>query len=197
MTKFGKKVNFRPLFVSLLIGLLFDLTFSEVFNPTIGFILGAALFLWIFLGYYWPTIRVTFDYWEIDNKSLRYSNMDSQSNRLMTMIAPSSNHLKEVNISSIRSATLTGDLSKVKEAPFALPYSAYLGVLSGILSIIRNPIDIKFDLIDGSSFTVSVARDFSYNSKETVEKLDKVFTQLEEAHVKVIDKTNHAVKLSY
>jgi len=82
MTKFGKKVNFRPLFVSLLIGLLFDLTFSEVFNPTIGFILGAALFLWIFLGYYWPTIRVTFDYWEIDNKSLRYSNMDSQSNRL-------------------------------------------------------------------------------------------------------------------
>jgi len=115
----------------------------------------------------------------------------------LMMLAPLSNQLGKIDFDSIESATITGNLEKTNDMPFALPYSVYLSLLSGILSITRNPINVTFNLKDGSSITLSVARDFIYNREETIDKLDKLFGKLDSANVKIIDKTNHNVKLSY
>jgi len=197
MLKFGKKVNFRPLIVSLVFALFLGLISQQAVNTSIGFIVGASVFLLIFLGYYWRMLPTLFTYWETDNNSLNYNQMDNMSDRLLMMLAPLSNQLGKIDFDSIESATITGNLEKTNDMPFALPYSVYLSLLSGILSITRNPINVTFNLKDGSSITLSVARDFIYNREETIDKLDKLFGELDSANVKIIDKTNHNVKLSY
>ncbi len=197
MLKFGKKVNFRPLIVSLVFALFLGLISQQTVNTSIGFIVGASVFLLIFLGYYWRMLPTLFTYWETDNNSLNYNQMDNMSDRLLMMLAPLSNQLGKIDFDSIESATITGNLEKTNDMPFALPYSVYLSLLSGILSITRNPINVTFNLKDGSSITLSVARDFIYNREETIDKLDKLFGELDSANVKIIDKTNHNVKLSY
>jgi len=197
MLKFGKKVNFRPLIVSLVFALFLGLISQQTVNTSIGFIVGASVFLLIFLGYYWRMLPTLFTYWETDNNSLNYNQMDNMSDRLLMMLAPLSNQLGKIDFDSIESATITGNLEKTNDMPFALPYSVYLSLLSGILSITRNPINVTFNLKDGSSITLSVARDFIYNREETIDKLDKLFGKLDSANVKIIDKTNHNVKLSY
>ena len=49
MLKFGKKVNFRPLIVSLVFALFLGLISQQAVNTSIGFIVGASVFLLIFL----------------------------------------------------------------------------------------------------------------------------------------------------
>ena len=70
-----------------------------------------------------------------------------------------------------------------------------MAVITAILSIIRNPVDITFTLTDGTVVTVSAARDLVYGKDKAIEKLEETFDQMYAAKIKVIDQTNHKVKL--
>lgn len=197
MLKFGKRVTYRPLLISLLISLLPGLGFYYVFSSVlIGLMVGLGIFLIIFVGYYWQILPTMFNYWEIDATEIRYSNMESKSKRFLILIAPFAVKKNTLDLDKIASVTITGKLDSYFDIPIAIPYSAYLGILTPIISIIRNPVDLKFVLKDGSSVTLSVARDFIYNKNSVVGKLDKLFEKLSNAGIEINDRTDHVKKFS-
>lgn len=197
MLKFGKKITYRPLFISLLISLLPGFIFGLIFKPVIGILVGAAICLISLLGYYWGNLPTLFNYWEINQKVVKYSDLNSKSECFKLLFVPLSMHLKTIDISNIKTVTITGNLEKTEDMPMAVPYTGYLAILTAAISMIHNPVDIKFDLKDGSSVTVSAARDFVYNKKTTIVKLDKMFAELNEAKVNIIDHTNHEIRFSF
>jgi len=196
MLEFGKKINYRPLIVSLLIG-AFVFALTQIISFIGSLIFGIGLFFLVFLGYYWNIMPMTFSYWKFDGKTIEYSDMSSAGNRLLMLLTPLINHLKKIDVSSIKSVTITGDLDNLKEMPFAVPYSAYLGIMSATISMARNPVDLNVELIDGSKIDLNITRDFVYNHDETLKKLDKILDDLNANNIQVINKTNHDVKLSF
>ncbi len=197
MLKFGKRINYRPLVFSLFYGVLLFLITLIFSKPILSIFLGILLFLWILFGYYWRILPTMFNYWEVDEKTIKYSDMTNKGKKTLMLIAPFSVPMQSVKLDSIKSVTVTGNLGKFKEIPLAIPYTGYLAILTSIISVIRNPIDLTFTLKDGSSFNVSAARDFVWDRKNIVSKLDKLFKKLDDSDIQVVDKTDHALKFSY
>jgi len=197
MLKFGKKITYRPLIISLLLALLPGFILNIIFKPIMGILVGTAIFLIFLLGYYWRNVPTLFNYWEVAQDTIGYSDLSNKKECFKLLLAPLSMHLKIIEFSNIKSVTITGELEKVNDMPMAVPYSGYLAVMTAAISMINNPVNIKFDLKDGTSITVSAARDFIYSEKTTITKLNKMFAELHANHIEVIDHTNHEVKFSY
>ncbi|GAB5057389.1 hypothetical protein COSHB9_17770 [Companilactobacillus alimentarius] len=196
MLKFGKKRSFRPLIIILVLGLFLGLAFNDIFSPSIGFIFGVSFFLLVFLGYYWRTSAILFNYWEVDDKSIRYKDM-SLNNCLLMMTIPSLIELKSFSKDSIESITIHGNLENVKSAPFALLYNGALGIFSGSVAMAQNQASLAVTLKNGQKINLDFSRDLIYNKKETLEKLDKLFDSLD-SNVKIYNRSNsHSPKLSY
>lgn len=194
MIKFGKRVNYRPLFISLFLGLVPGLIFTIV-SVRIALLAGLLVFLVSFLGYYLRILPELFNYWEVGDGYIQYSDLDEVSARFKALLLPFSSHMKTIDFNSIKSVTIKGNLSNQEEMPMAIPYSGYLAVITAILSITRNPVDIVFELTDGKTVTVSAARDMVYDKDKAIKKLEEAFDQMSAAKIKVIDQTNHKVKL--
>ena len=195
MLKFGKKVSFRPLIVSLTIGLLIGFMFSDIFSSgSIGFIFGTSFFLLIFLGHYWRASSVLFNYWEFNNGTIKYNDVNNPTNVLLMMLLPLSSPLKSFSVNDIQSIIVNGDL-KSATTPMAVPFSGYLGLFSGSIAIAKSQNNLDVTLKNGQQITLDYSRDFSYNQKKTIEKLDKFLDSLDS--VKVINKANHNVNLGY
>ncbi|CAJ2230538.1 hypothetical protein CPBBRM18_IMEEAPEM_00080 [Companilactobacillus paralimentarius] len=195
MIKFGKRINYRPLMISLVLSLLPGFIISMMLSKVGGLILGIAIFLISFIGYYFRILPVLFNYWEVGSGYVQYIDLNSNSERFKALLLPFSIHEKTIDFNSIKSVTIQGNLSESEEMPMAIPYSGYLAVITAILSIIRNPVDITFTLTDGTVVTVSAARDMVYGKDKAIKKLETVFDQMSAAKIKVIDQTNHKVKL--
>ncbi|HIY93336.1 hypothetical protein [Companilactobacillus sp. HBUAS56275] len=196
MIKFGKRVNYRPLIISLVLGLFPGLIFAMVgFGKIPSILVGIGIFLVFFVGYYFRILPVLFNYWEVGNGYVQYINLNKTSARFKALLLPFSVHMKTIDFNSIKSATIKGDLSKLEQEPMAIPYSGYLAVITAVLSIIHNPVDITFELTDGTSITVGAARDMVYGKDKAIKKLEKMLNQMSDAKIQVIDQTDHKVKL--
>lgn len=187
MLKFGKKLNYRPLLISAAIGLMPGLAANDIFeSPAAGFIGFAIFFLFIFLGYYLFNVSILFNYWEVDQDQIRYTNMNSYLHRIVMMFLPMTvNHLTKINLQDVASLTVQGTYDKPKGMPFALPFTPYMGILFPILSIAHNPLDVMIKLKNGQSVQLSMARDYIYNSAATFKKLDQLMEIAKENSIPV------------
>lgn len=179
MLKFGKKITYRPLLLSLLIAILPGCMAADILESVpLGIATGAAFFLFVFFAYYFPNIPTLFVYWESENDEIRYCDINTWKYRLLGMIFPPAAKMITVKKSSIKSASVIGDLDHKYQMPMAIPYSGYVAVLSPVLSMVHHPEIIRLTLKDNSILDLSVARDYTYSRDNTLEKLDKFFTNL-------------------
>lgn len=191
MLKFGKKINYRPMLLSLLIAVLPTIMAANILESIpLGLVIGVAFFLFVFFAYYFPNIPTLFVYWEANQNEIRYCDINTPKSRLLGMIAPPAAKMITIQKSSIKSATVIGDLDNKYEMPMTIPYSGYVAVLSPVLSMIHHPDTVRLTLKDGSTIDLSVARDYTYSRDNTLEKLDNFFQGLDNIPVKANIKKN-------
>lgn len=194
MLNFGKKVNYRPVLISLLIGLIVGSIVGAIFQSSIGgFLVTAAIFLFVFLGYYLVTLPNTFSYWEVDKDVIKYSNMDHKAHRVAMMLLPTTmNRLTEIDMHDIKTIVLHGSQDKPKDMPFALFYNPYLAIVSASVSMGRNPMYAEIILQNGQEIDLDMSRDYIYNSQVTFEKIDELIEILDRTSINVINKMQHS-----
>ncbi len=186
MFKFGKKVNYRPIIVSLLIALVPGFAAKDIWESSLaGFLGGLLFFLLIFLGHYWRVTSLLFNYWEIDKDKIKYNDVTNIWTSLLMISVPFAAPFKTIDLKSIKSVSIVGDLDKLSDIPFSLPFTVGLSMFSSGISISNHQVGIQFTLKDGSSVTLSIARDFVYNRLATINKIDKLFKKLDDAGVHV------------
>ncbi|MFC6176820.1 hypothetical protein ACFQAV_08195 [Companilactobacillus huachuanensis] len=195
MLKFGKKVTYRPLLVSIFFTLI-PLSAAIKFNWLTAYLLSILVFSVIFFVYYLSTLPMTFNYWEADHDMIRYNDTHKISNRLQMMLFPFKNQLTTINKQDIQSITVTGKIANPAEITVPLQVTAYYAILTPILSMIKNPIDLELIMKDGQTIKLSVSRDYAYGSKKTIEKLNQFFDSLDDAQIKIINYPNHKISFN-
>ncbi|WP_057880169.1 hypothetical protein [Companilactobacillus kimchiensis] len=173
MLKFGKRVSYRPLIISLLIGLIAGYPTADVLNSGLyGLGVGFVFFCIVFFGYYFLNVPILFVYWDVNSDGIRYYDVDKWNNRLLSMLVPPLSKYTTINKNSIKSITFIGDLDNRFEIPMALPYTAAVGVFTGAISMAHHPDFVRLNLIDGSTVNMSIARDYTYSRNKTIDKLN-------------------------
>ncbi|MFC6176819.1 hypothetical protein ACFQAV_08190 [Companilactobacillus huachuanensis] len=179
MLKFGKKINYRPLLISLLIAALPAVAAGDSFKSFfLGLLIGLPFFLYVFFAYYFPNIPTLFVYWTSDTDEIKYCDIQTWKYRLLGMVDPFAAKMVTIKKSDIKLATVIGDLSTNYEMPMAIPFGAGPAVLSPVLSMIHHPDSVVLTLKDNSTIELSVARDYAYSRDDTLDKLDAFFKSL-------------------
>jgi len=179
MLEFGKKINYRPLLISLLIASIPGLEAGDSYNSFfLGLLIGLPFFLYVFFAYYFPNIPTLFVYWTADTEKIKYCDIQTWKYRLLGMVAPSKAKMVTIKKSDIISARVIGDLSANYAMPMAIPFGPGPAVVSPVLSMIHHPDDVILTLKDGSTIDLSVARDYAYSRDNTLDKLDAFFKGL-------------------
>ena len=86
MLEFGKKVNYRPLLVSLLFALLVVSFFNIFHNTFLTVLSGIAGFLLILLVHYYMNLPLEFKYWRTTDDSIQYSDLNNWNDRIWAMM---------------------------------------------------------------------------------------------------------------
>ncbi|KRO00014.1 hypothetical protein [Companilactobacillus kimchiensis] len=196
MFKFGKKVSYRPILISFYYALIPIIALGVTNDLGLGLLIGLAVFSIVLFGYYLPSLPVTFNYWEADQDIIKYNDMTSISHRLSMIFLPFKNQLITINKKDIQSITVTGKLVKPEQVTYAAQYSAFYAVLTPVLSMIKKPVTLVLTMNDGKTIELSIARDYVYGSKKTLEKLDQFFDSLDNTQIKINYHNNHNVSLS-
>lgn len=191
MFKFGKKVNYRPILVSLAFALIPIIGIGH-FYPLRGILAGLLVFLLVILIYYLPNLPILFSYWQADNNEIKFNDMSNLSHRL-TMILLPFKQLSTINEKDIQSITILGKLEDTKEMTYAMQVGAYYAILTPIISMIKNPVSLELTMNNGQKVQLSISRDYAYDHKKTIAKLNQFFDTLDNTQIKV----NNYHKISF
>ena len=190
MLKFGKKVTYRPILVSFYYALI-PLIAAIYTQWPIMYLVGLAVFLTVLFVYYLPNLPLIFNYWETDEDMIRYNDMTSYKHRISMILLPHKNQLVTINKKDIQSITVTGKINDPNEITTPIQVTGYYAVLTPILSMIKNPITLNLIMKNGQKIELSVSRDFAYNNKKTIEKLNQFFDSLDDTQIKINNYPNH------
>lgn len=177
MLKFGKKVTYRPILVALSFALVPTIAFSFA-SLMRGLLVGAIILLFIIFVYYLPNLPLIFSYWQTDSKEIQYTDLHKLSSRLTTILLPFRNQLLTIQKTDIKSITINGLEKPVAQASFALPYSVPYAIMTPAISMIKNSVTLTLLMKSGQTIELNVSRDYAYNKKETIVKLNQFFTEL-------------------
>lgn len=175
MLRFGKKVNLRPLIVSIAIAFLPGYLFGILFNNLIGLLVGFCFFSIVF-SYYYVNLPNQFCYWQFDGNNIEYNDINSPFKKLAIMFFPHFYRMSIIKKEQIQSIKLLGNIDTKKNLPFMLPVSNAYSIFSARLSMIKNPIGIEITTVDNNKIYLDASRDYTYNSKKATEKINKFLT---------------------
>jgi hypothetical protein len=190
MLKFGKKVSYRPILVSFYFTLI-PLIAAIAGHFPIMYLVSLAVFLTVLLAYYLPNLPLIFNYWESDQDTISYNDMTTYKRRISMILVPHKNQLVTINKKDIQSITVTGKINNPDEITTPLEVTGYFAVLTPLLSMLKNPITLNLVMTDGQTIELSVSRDFAYDNKKTIEKLNQFFDSLDDSQIKIINYPNH------
>lgn len=190
MLKFGKKVTYRPILVSFYFALV-PLIAAIASHFSIMYLVSLAVFLIVLLTYYLPNLPLIFNYWEADLDTIRYNDMTSYKRRISLILMPHQNQLVSISKKDIQSITVTGKINNPDEITTPIEVTGYFAVLTPLLSMLKNPITLNLAMKNGQTIELSVSRDFAYNNKKTIEKLNQFFDSLDDTQIKIINYPNH------
>lgn len=173
MFKFGKKVNYRPLLISLLIASLVGIPAQDIFKrPLISILVGLGLFSIIFFGYYLPNIPLEFSYWEADEQFIRYVDTSNLRTRILSMFLPFINPLTIIDKTDIKTISVIGNINQDFEAPMAI-------------AMVHNPDYVRVTLKNNQIIDLSIRRDYTYSRDTTLKKLTNFFNSLDNTQIKI------------
>lgn len=111
---FGKKMNFRPLLISLAYFLLASLIAWDVLsldnshNENWAWVIGFVFFVLVAFGYYPNVLAIEFNYCEISDQKIRYYDHGSYWNRIKMIFLGKASPLKEIATSEVVDAKFLG-----------------------------------------------------------------------------------------
>lgn len=178
MLEFGKKVNYRPLLVSLLFALLVVSFFNIFHNTFLTVLSGIAGFLLILLVHYYMNLPLEFKYWRTTDDSIQYSDLNNWNDRIWAMLVPPAARLTTIKKRDIAEITVKGDLNKVYSTPSMIPFNTSMGIFSSGVALINNQHVVKLTLKNDETIDLDISRDFVYSRKDTIKKLNQLFKDL-------------------
>lgn len=177
MLKFGKKINYRPLIVSLLTSLIIGLLFGLNIDALLGLQVGIIMFLIMFLGHYLIVLPVIFNYWYLDQNKIRYSNIKSIHTRLLMLFFPKMLHLDTIKKNRISSITILGLPQPDINLNSEFVISEEGGFLYNLLLMINEPVKIRILTTDNKTVDLDLSRDFVKHPQETIAKINLFLKQ--------------------
>lgn len=187
MITFGKKMNFRPLVISLAYFLLASLIAWDVLaivnsqNKNWAWVIGFIFFALIAFGYYPNVLPIEFNYCEISAKKIRYYDHGSYWNRIKMIFLGKASPLKEIATSEVVDAKFLGTKSLVKMAP-TIFYPMILIYFVGIISSVNNLCGFQLKLADGQEITLSLSRDKIYEPEKTINQSEKALELINQGY---------------
>lgn len=186
MFEFGKKITFRPWIISLAVAFLPTVFTGDFFkNWPLAFGIGLIFFLYVFFVYYFPNVPLEFQYWQVDQETIKYTDIDNRRNRLLGMLFPPAIRFTTIQKSDIIKISLVGNLNKKYESPMAIPYTASLGVMYAAIAMVHNPDYVRLQLRDGQIIDLSIRRDYTYSRDKTLAKLNQLFVSLDNTGIQI------------
>ncbi|HIY93382.1 hypothetical protein [Companilactobacillus sp. HBUAS56275] len=172
MMQFGKKVNFRPLLISLLIGFIpGNAAYAISGNGLIGLFVGLCFFSIIFAHYY-SELPALFSYWQFDGEKLEYNNMASPAKRVSMIFFPSFAKMETIKKEQIKSVQLMGNIQDQTQLPSMVPFSNAYSIFYSRLSMMKNPVGIEITTTDGKQIYLNAARDYAYDKEKAVKEIN-------------------------
>lgn len=174
MLKFGKKLNYRPLLMSLFWALLCGSLFGFNISKTLGIRIAIIIFGIIFIGHYLTILPTIFNYWDSSDKFIRYNDKSDPFKRLLIMLIPKLDTYKVIDKKLIRSIQITGLPMTNDLLSSALFVTTEGGFLYNLMVMIRYPVKVKLLLNNGQIINLNLSRDYVDHPAETIGKL-KIF----------------------
>lgn len=187
MMTFGKKMNFRPLLISLAYFLFASLVAWDVLsldnshNENWAWVIGFVFFALVAFGYYPNVLAIEFNYCEISAKKIRFYDYGSYWNRIKMIFLGKLCPLKEIATGEVVEAKFSGKKSLVKMAP-TIFYPMILIYFVGIISSINNLCGLQLKLADGQKVTLSLSRDKIYEPEKTIDRSEKALELINQGY---------------
>lgn len=172
MLSFGKKVNYRPLLVSLSLAFIIGLLFKINLSLRSGIEIGTIVFLLVFLGHYLLILPIIFNYWDSQKENIRYSDNKTIRTRLAVMFYPRHLRLKEIAKNDIVAITLLGLPQKSSNPRNDPTVSEETGLLYNLTLLINQPIKIRLTLRNKTVVALDLSNDYVNRPEKTLGKLN-------------------------
>lgn len=171
MLKFGKKVNYRPIFLSLLVALVIGLLFGLNISKQLGWALGIIMFLVMFLGHYLIVLPIIFSYWDSVDETIHYSELDKLYKRLFSMILPAFSPIKSISKQQIKAINVTGLPQRDESLTSELVVSEEGGFMYNLLLMINEPVKVKLTTKSNRVISLNISHDYVDHPVQTLGKL--------------------------
>lgn len=174
MLKFGKRLNYRPLLMSLFWALLYGSLFGFNISKTLGIRIAIVVFGIVFIGHYLIVLPTIFNYWDSSDRFIRYNDKSNPFKRLLLMLIPKLNTYKVIDKKLIKSIQITGLPMTNDLLSSALFVATEGGFLYNLMVMMHYPVEVKLLLNNGQIINLNLSRDYVDHPTETIGKL-KIF----------------------
>jgi len=175
MIKFGKKVNLRPVLLSVLVGFIPGCFFWVFFNGWLGFFVGFCFFAAI-IAYYYLNLSKVFNYWQFDGENIEYNDMTNPTKKLMLILFPYFVKMDVIKGEDIKSIKLLGDMKNQKTLPPMVPFSNTYSIFYARISMMKNPIGVEITMKDGKQKYLDISRDYTYDKEKSTKRINDLLS---------------------
>lgn len=171
MLKFGKKVTYRPLGLSLLTGLAVGILFGSNISLILGVEVGIIMFSVMFLGHYLLFLPTIFNYWESSHEFIRYSDTKRITSRIIAMISPAKLPMNVIDKTKIKEITIIGLPPAYTNLTAQFIAAEEGSLMYGLFLMINNPVKVRITLIDKTKIELDISSDYFKQPQTTIAKL--------------------------
>lgn len=171
MIKFGKKVSYRPICISMLIGVIIGSIFGLNISRTLGIQIGGITFFILLLGHYFLVLPIIFNYWESNNYFIRYNDIKALHNRLLALLLPFKAPIKVIKKKDIQRVSIIGLPQHNPSLSSELILSEEGGFMYNLFLMINEPVKVRLTMKDKQIIDLDISRDYVKHPQETLSKL--------------------------
>lgn len=171
MIKFGKKVSYRPICISMLIGVIIGSIFGLNISRTLGIQIGGITFFILLLGHYFLVLPIIFNYWESNNYFIRYNDIKALHNRLLALLLPFKAPIKVIRKKDIQRVSIIGLPQHNPSLSSELILSEEGGFMYNLFLMINEPVKVRLTMKDKQIIDLDISRDYVKHPQKTLSKL--------------------------
>lgn len=171
MIKFGKKVSYRPICLSMLIGVIIGSIFGLNISRTLGIQIGGIIFFILLLGHYFLVLPIIFNYWESNNYFIRYNDIKALHNRLLALLLPFKAPIKVIRKKDIQRVAIIGLPQHNPSLSSELILSEEGGFMYNLFLMINEPVKVRLTMKDKQIIDLDISRDYVKHPQKTLAKL--------------------------
>lgn len=194
MLKFGKKVNYRPMILSILVALTIGLLFGLNISRQLGWALGIIMFLVMFVGHYLIVLPIIFSYWDSVDETIHYSDINQLYKRLFSMFLPKFSPIRTVTKNQIKRINITGLPQCDTSLASDLVVSEEGGFMYNLLLMINDPVIVKLTTKNNQVISLNLSHDYVDHPVQTLGKLRIFLHEFKPSIINLSEATKDVLK---